>query len=376
MMTAFDCSRKIIEFSGYLPLHCETKVFNKTIENVNFFTKSDDSNPILRIDSDCSYSITIMNSVMLSQNNLLVNKDEESKLVTVTLVNCIVNSNYDSNKATYINPTPVEYSTSHLTILPHYTNEFCKGPNDVKEKPSALGCNAGNCIDSLCNKTIGFPNDVIPYTTILHLDINTPTFSPTKYFTQSSKFSSTQEFSNSQMFTESKKFLPTSQFTNSMYFSDSMQFTTTQIFTSSKDFSLTKDFTASKKFTNSKDFTNSNYFGITPTFKPSNKFTKSLKFSLSEHFTHSLSFSNSDVFEVNNNNTNDKGTSTTKIGIIAGLSVGGAAVIAAVVFFIIRKRKMIPTSDFNMLETNDASVTMENDLDDIMNEDDPFKNDF
>lgn len=126
-------------------------------------------------------------------------------------------------------------------------------------------------------------------------------------------------------------------------------------------FTNSNKFTSSYKFTESKKFTHSNVF------KKSDPFTMSSQFSFSELFTQSFLFS--EVFE--------KSTNKTKIGIIAGSAAGVAAIIAvAIAFFLIRKRRMIPTSDFNMLETNDASITMRNELNDIMDEDDPFKNDF
>lgn len=92
----------------------------------------------------------------------------------------------------------------------------------------------------------------------------------------------------------------------------------------------------------------------------------------------SPSFSSSDVIEGGNIGVGERGSNAAKIGIIAGASVAAAAAIIAVVaFFIIRHhRKMIPTSDFNMMETNENEITIENDLDNIMNEDDPFKDDF
>lgn len=72
-----------------------------------------------------------------------------------------------------------------------------------------------------------------------------------------------------------------------------------------------------------------------------------------------------------------KGGSGPNAGMIAGIAVAAAAVIAGLVaFFLIKKRRMIPTSDIGIMETNNDAITLDNDLNDIMNEDDPFQADF
>ena len=66
-----------------------------------------------------------------------------------------------------------------------------------------------------------------------------------------------------------------------------------------------------------------------------------------------------------------KGGSGPNAEMIAGIAV--AAVIAGLAFFLIKKRRMIPTSDIGIMETNNDAITLGNDLNDIMNEDDPFQ---
>lgn len=65
------------------------------------------------------------------------------------------------------------------------------------------------------------------------------------------------------------------------------------------------------------------------------------------------------------------------IGIIAG-SAGGAAVIggALAAFFLIKK-KSVPVEDINTVEGNKESVvSVDNDLNNIMEQDDPFADEF
>lgn len=41
----------------------------------------------------------------------------------------------------------------------------------IVDNKFARSCNAGNCIDEACGKSIGFPDDVVPYTTLVHEDL-------------------------------------------------------------------------------------------------------------------------------------------------------------------------------------------------------------
>ena len=98
-------------------------------------------------------------------------------------------------------------------------------------------------------------------------------------------------------------------------------------------------------------------------------------------FTDSAAFSMSITLLKNNdgskNKDGDKGPNPAVIGAIVGV-VAAATIIAAIVAFIfIKKRRRINmTSDPNLIETNDSSLTVQNDLDNIMNDDDPFAEEF
>lgn len=497
MMTVVDCEGTCLQLSGYTTKQCE-KAFNKTIENVNLFSNSNNDGYILRIAGECHYKITFINSVLLCKDNKKLVTWTDGRTMTVVFINCIINRDLGAaGKVTFIDPTQVDFSTNYLTILPHYTTHLCPGPQ-LNDPPSALGCNAGNCLDNVCNRSIEFPENVVPYTTILHLDINTPTPSPSNGFSESDMFSQSQKFTSSGVFSISNSFHPTSkftgsksftpstkfsksiiftqsdkftfssrfsvsnQFTKSLTFSASIKFTQSKSFTHSDLFSKSSCFTDSTKFTSSNKFTPSNHFDASDTFTPSNSFTpsdyfipseyftrsykftssnaftgsynftssdaltgsykftssnvfsRSYKFTSSDVFTGSHKFTSSDIFTGSNEFTSsdsftesneltmfsifsdsrqfsssavvgegnigvgDRSSNTTKIGIIAGVSAAAAvAIIAVIAFFIIRHRKMmIPTSDINIMETNVNSITVENDLENLMDEDDPFKNDF
>lgn len=222
MMTVVDCSVTCLQLSGYTANQCNV-AFDKTIENVNLFSNSESDGYVLRMDGECGYQITFKNSVLLCKENNKLVTWPNGKPMIVVFMNCIVNMNLNTNQATFIDSTPADFDTIHLTILPHYTTLLCPGPK-LDNASLALGCNAGNCIDSECNRTIGFPNDVVSYTTILHLDINTPTPSPTEEFSQSDKFSQSSKFTYSHKFSESHPFDPTIKFTGSSFFTQSTKF--------------------------------------------------------------------------------------------------------------------------------------------------------
>ena len=195
--------------------------------------------------------------------------------------------------------------------LSHFATEnVCNG---VYNK-DAHGCQNDECPD-LMGCPIGafdFGNEDIQHTPKYHPDIDTPSLSPTKYFTQSSQFTFSRIFSNSEMFSSSKMFF------NSNAFDDS------------------------NCFSKSKSFVRSSNFILPP-------------------------------------NINKKDKSITK-GALAGIIIGavaGAAVIAVVVFFFVRRKfNLIPTSDPGVLETFETSITTKNNLNEMMDQDDPFANEF
>ena len=73
-----------------------------------------------------------------------------------------------------------------LTIIPHYTyGNYCINWN-IDSNKNAYGCNIVKCFeDDECNQTFAFPESVIQYTTIVHLDIQTLTFTTSIAFSNS-----------------------------------------------------------------------------------------------------------------------------------------------------------------------------------------------
>ncbi|KAK8871357.1 hypothetical protein M9Y10_007079 [Tritrichomonas musculus] len=459
MITVMNCDESCFFFSGYQG-ECD-KFTSKTIKMVNFFA----NNNVIRISSTCVQTITVQDSVLLSkgESNNIVHRDQQNCGITIELQNCIITSQQVESYISITGCSTVSYDTKYLTIYPHFTNgDLCRGTHIPNE--NAHGCNAGNCFDGdTCNNTIGFPDGVPTYTTFIHTDIQTASFTPTNKFSRSNpfsqsfpftysggfsdstEFSKSNYFSNSDKFTksftfsESNKFSKTDDFTqstafsgssiftqsnhfsNSPSFSKSGKFSATSQFTETSAFSRTADFTKSSKFsaslkftetnplkrtskfTSSGQFTRSNTFTKSCQFTESDKFTKSGLFTPSDHFTRSDEFTKSDLFTPSDHFTrSDKFTESHKfsssekfshseppvgaggsqkdkaktIGIIAG-SVGGTAAVAAAIaaFFLIRRRKP-KIEDVHNFENTAETVNVENDLDNIMDEDDPFADEF
>lgn len=336
MNTVVDCEYSCFAFSGR---YSSCRLFTpKEIQMVNFVStgNSNDKNSVaIRLSSSCSQTITISNSVLQAHNKIYTYDNDNDK-ITLKLEHCFVtNDNNNDQFVEFIGCQTIGYDQSQITLYPHYTRgEICKG-NPFKDETTKHGCNIGNCIDNKCNYTIGFPSGVPQYKTFIHTDLQSASFTPSHSFTQSSQFSKSTEFSSSKAFTQSK------------------------IFTDSDDFDRTSRFTKSN------------------TFSESDSFTKS------ETFSMSLQFSYSNDPHVNgggNQDKNDKGNDDKKkIGIIAG-SV--AAAVAAVggglaAFFLIKKRVGVKVEDDpTMGNDKKAGINVENDLDDIMHQDDPFADEF
>lgn len=198
------------------------------------------------------------------------------------------------------------------------------------------------------------------------------------FFTASSPFSVSDDFTKSNDFSNSKKFTSSGDFTKSSDFTESNKFSHSNLFSKSDDFtSLTvfsdsKIFSKSNFFSQSRPFTESKEFEPTNNFIPSGKFTNSVEFSNSHHFT------SSEIFFVPRDQNVGKGGKTNKtmiIGIVAAV-VAGIIIAALIAFFISRKRRHINTSSAGLFEESLNSVTVDNTLNSVMNEDDPFVNDF
>lgn len=265
--------------------------------------------------------------------------------IKIEVRNCIILDKYnnDGEALKLIDCTKVNYDTYYLTLYPHYTYDaFCVGPK-MEQTLSEKGCDAGNCIDTECGKTIGFPEGVIPYTTI-NINSKTPSFTATPKFSKSSIFSESSKFSKSLEFEPSKKFSASSVFS-----------------LSNTLISLSSD---EKQETSSID-----------------EVSTEIAVSLSKKFTNSDIFSPSETnlsyIERGNQGKSNKGSKKAMIGAISGVIAAVVVVAVVVAILFIRKRKMMNlTSGINMMETDDSGVTTQNALRNVMQEDDPFADEF
>lgn len=206
-------------------------------------------------------------------------------------------------------------------------------------------------------------------------------FTASKTFTSSNTFSSSEGFSKSQVFSKSADFTQSASFSGSKEFTSSKEFSPSEIFSASQKFTKSDEFSQSSKFTDSSVFTQSdvfsqsNIFTDSDCFTQSNIFSASVTFSHSSHFSASTEFSDSEIMHHVIIGDSDKDNKGLIIGAVAG-SVGGAAVIGGLVAFFLFKKKTVPVGDItNMNETN-ASVTVDNQLQSIMDNDDPFADEF
>lgn len=122
-------------------------------------------------------------------------------------------------------------------------------------------------------------------------------------------------------------------------------------------------------------FIQSNIFTDSDCFTQSNILSSSVTFSHSSNFSASVEFSDSEILLHVIIGDSDKDNKGLIIGAVTG-SVGGAAVIGGLVVFFLFKKKTVPVGEItNMNETN-ASVTVDNQLQSIRDNDDPFADEF
>lgn len=102
------------------------------------------------------------------------------------------------------NPTYVRgVDTNNFFKIPHFTNfDICQGKK-IDTDVSIKACNVGNCKPENYDRTIGFPEGAVPYTSVFHADIQTATFAQSNYFTESAKFSKSFDFTKSNVFSKS-----------------------------------------------------------------------------------------------------------------------------------------------------------------------------
>lgn len=361
-VTAMNYNGRLFTVSGYED--SSVPIYSKTMEKVNFFNYGQDY--LLYLGSGQNYVLTIKDSVLMNTDkDKIAKKDDSKNGVTLVLDHCLLPSWWTNEAdATQIECTYDDFSTKHLTLLPHYTNGVeCVGPVQP-ESTKAHNCAVGNCLDNICNKTIAFPPGVPQYTTLIYLDIQTASFSPSKLFSKSDMFSHSDDFTQSMKFTKSDNFKDSSTFSES------------------KKFSKSSKFSNSKMFSESSKFSESDIFTLSLFFTELNKLIKSDEFTDSSKFTSSNMFSQSNLLPSkifngmkDNQGGEEKGINKTMIGVIAGV-IAAVAVIAVAAIFIIRRHKKIPTSDPGLIESLQSSLTTKNTLGDIMDEDDPFANEF
>ena len=440
MNTVMRCSQNCIKISG-------NEVSNskpKKIEMVNFFSNGCDSAILLTTSN--LINLTVVNSALFSKSGKAINSQNPQGKYIVLLLDCIIYSqDLDYFIKTENCVRKSNYDTAYAREYPHYTySNLCVGPNN-NSNLNIHGCNAGNCLED-CPQTIGFPPGVPQYSTIIHTDIQSGTFTPTQIFsrsnqftnsepfTQSSGFTKSSDFSKSSQFTASMKFSPSSKFTKSSKFSNSNEFTKSNEFAKSNAFTKSSEFTGSNKFSKSKVFpksdiftssdifTKSNIFSSSDIFTKSDKFQSSNEFTSSESFSGSSFFTKSDEFSSSKKFTRSGPFTCTKsfssshhfssseqftrsdyftcsemqheqpgidvqhessddnkklIGIIAGSASGAAVIGGALAAFFLIKKKSVPVEDINTVEGNKESVvSVDNDLNNIMEQDDPFADEF
>lgn len=200
MTTVMNCGGGCFQISGY---SADSKPRDKLIEMVNFFSTHE---YLIMLSGECKFRLTFENSVLLNkaENPQFILKGNSYNII-VDVRNCIILNDYNNEEGaiTFSDCTRVDYDILYLTLYPHFTYDtICAGPIDAKVLP-AQACNGGNCVDEQCDQTIGFPDDVIPYTTIELADLRTPTFTPSSKFSQSSKFSESLKFTESHSFSAS-----------------------------------------------------------------------------------------------------------------------------------------------------------------------------
>lgn len=204
MVTAINIGYRCLELIGYTATQCN-RANDKEIEYVNFISNG---YQMMKLSSGCEFTLTISNSFLMNSNNSpdFYITENEFKMNVVVQFSYVLDRFGDGESIEFLNCTKVSSKDENLTdfivLYPHYTYEnVCDGSDEYDEKFTAYGCNNGKCLDNSCEKTVGFPEYVVPYTTIHHADIHIPTsntFYPTKYFTASETYTQSQQFSPSK----------------------------------------------------------------------------------------------------------------------------------------------------------------------------------
>lgn len=306
MTNIMNCKSRAFEIAG------NSADNSYSMEKVNILT--DTSNQLFRIQSERTITCTVYDSVLINKGGAMFNKDGN---VFLTINGCFYHVTSTEN-TNIIDSTSIVYDTSYIRAYQMFINDtYCQGKQYVSDDELIKGCNAGDCVNKYdkCERTIGFPDGVVPYPTFIDTQLQTgfftpsSTFKPTDIFTPSNKFTSSSSFSPSRKFTPSSTFTPSKQFTDSKSFTSSNKFSYSQDFTLSTMFSKSGMFTESTQFSSSFYFTNSgkfsetDYFSETTRFTNSGLFTKSVDFSNSDPFTNSADFNSTGTFTLSKNFT-------------------------------------------------------------------------
>lgn len=209
-------------------------------------------------------------------------------------------------------------------------------------------------------------------------------FSDSEKFSESNKFTKSRSFTPSYNWNQTHYFTPSHTFTHSKNFSASNEFSNSGHFTRSKYFTLSDQFSKSSGFSESLGFTKSGYFTKSIEFKPSDHFTSSLSFlppTASNVFTRSIEFSQSAIIADKNVIINADDSKKNNKNVIIGASVAAVAALAIIIglaafFWLRKKRNMIEMDSANVTKETDSSITVDNNLNNMMQNDDPFAQDF
>lgn len=206
-------------------------------------------------------------------------------------------------------------------------------------------------------------------------------FSNSFFFSKTKEFSSTQPFISSNYFTKSSFFSGSNEFEKTFCFSKTSFFSNSVAFTKSEGFDASSFFTNSMYFTKTDHFTKSNHFSMTKTFKPSNMFSSTNDFSKSNNFSDSntLLQKSQIVIEIDSDKAYKISTGLKiGLGVIAG-TIASSLIILGIIFLLRKKSTPIEDFDEETFEINNStsiSLFSQNPLMDIMNEDDPFDDEF
>lgn len=383
-----NATKGFFQFQTIAQMHCKYAIAFTSVEindlkitSCNIFNNTVLRDPVY--DSNLSSSapslIFIRKKNLLVQNFYFTKNDltHDGKLasieigdtLTVNLLGCYADTN---------NKNHWEY--------PNVTTENC-GFHDVEITTFGLRqLKLGRCLGDVDPGPIIITNFFTP---------SNP-FSYSKEFSKTEGFTETERFSKSSAFTESRTFTPSLNWNQSKFFTASKSFTPSSKFSKSSDFTKSNLFSETADFTKSTDFSRSNFFSKSSDFTKSSKFSKSNLFSETNDFTQtdtftktkafssSFEFTNSNPIEApivdrdpGNSESTKKDNKGTIIGTVVG-SVAAAAIIAGlIVFFVLRKKRMmIPTDGANVMDETNSSVTVDNNLQSVMDKDDPFAADF